>query len=132
MPIFGSYSKEKLMFVDDRLRRVMDEAIKYWDFRVVSGYRDEEEQNRLADEGLSQVRYPESKHNTYPSLAVDIAPYPIDWKDQERFVLFAGGILTVARQLGIPLRWGGDWNMDDRVADTSFRDFGHFELVERG
>ena len=36
-------------------------------------------------EGRSKLSWLESKHNCEPSRAVDIAPYPIDWDDRERF-----------------------------------------------
>ena len=52
----------------------------------------------------------------------------IDWEDRERFHLFAGYVLGVARGMGITLRWGGDWNMNFEVDDNKFDDFPHFEL----
>jgi peptidoglycan L-alanyl-D-glutamate endopeptidase CwlK len=71
-----------------------------------------------------------------PSSAIDVAPYPIDWDDRERFVYFAGqvmGISDVLYEHGVisrPLRWGGDWNRDTKVRDNNFDDLCHFELVD--
>ena len=64
-----------------------------------------------------------------PSLAVDVMPHPINWKDTERCVYFAGYVMATARRMGIAVRWGGDWDQDFEVADEKFRDFPHFELV---
>ena len=77
------------------------------------------------------MSWPNSKHNSLPSVAVDIAPYPIDWEDTERFIQLSGAILQIAKQNGLDLRWGGDWNRDGRMTDESFRDLLHFEMVER-
>ena len=85
---------------------------------------------KLYDEGKTKVKYPNGRHNDNPSRAVDIAPYPIDWADRERFHLFAGFVLGIARSMGIKLRWGGDWNMNFEVDDNKFDDFPHFEIKE--
>lgn len=50
--------------------------------------------------GLSKVKNG-GTHSTVPSRAVDIAPYPVDWADKERFVLLAGFVLGVARANGL-------------------------------
>ena len=57
-----------------------------------------------------------------------MVPYPVDWADRERFHLFAGFVLGIARGMDINLRWGGDWNQNFEVDDNMFDDFPHFEL----
>jgi hypothetical protein len=61
-------------------------------------------------------------------LAVDVAPYPVDWNDKERFYYFAGFVKGVASSLGISIRWGGDWNSDNNLKNQTFFDLPHFEL----
>lgn len=107
----------------------MQEAIKFMDFSVTAGRRDEEHQNAAYAAGASQVPWPLSTHNTDPSEGIDVAPYPIAWDDRERFTLLAGVILMCGFMMGIKLRWGGDWNQDTEVKDNKFDDLGHFELV---
>ena len=128
MPKFGKKSKERLATCDPKLQEIFNEVIKYVDCSVLEGSRDEERQNKLYDEGKTKVRYPNGRHNAYPSLAVDVTPYPVDWGDRERQTLFAGFVLGIARGLGIKIRWGGDWDMDFVVQDNKFDDFPHFEL----
>ncbi len=41
----------------------------------------------------SKIRWPDGKHNTVPSSAVDVTPYPVVWDDRERQFLFAGYVL---------------------------------------
>ena len=130
MPKFGSTSKLRLTTCHPEIRAVMNDAIKVLDFSIITGRRDEEQQTAAYEAGNSQVPWPESTHNTEPlSEGIDIAPYPINWKDTERFVYLAGIIMGIAFKMGIDLRWGGDWDRDTEVLDEKFRDFGHFEVI---
>jgi peptidoglycan L-alanyl-D-glutamate endopeptidase CwlK len=129
MYYYSKNSSDKLMSCCIELQDIFGEAISYTDITIISGYREEKEQNFLEATGKSQLRYPDSKHNTSPSDAVDVAPYPIDWKDRERATYFAGFIIGLARSRSIILRWGGDWDMDWQVRDNVFDDLWHFEIV---
>ena len=131
MPRFGKRSLKQLDTCDVNLKRVFDEVIKTVDCSVLEGHRSKDRQNALYDEGKTKVKYPRGRHNHSPSRAVDIVPYPIDWNDRERFHLFAGFVLGIAKSMGINLRWGGDWNQNWEVDDNKFDDFPHFELRER-
>ena len=128
MPYFGRKSKERLNTCDSNLQKVFNEVIKHVDCSVLEGHREKDRQNKLYEEGKTKVKYPNGRHNRQPSSAVDVTPYPVDWKDRERQTLFAGFVIGVASQMGIKLRWGGDWDQDFQVVDNRFDDFPHFEL----
>ena len=128
MPSFGKKSRENLSTCHEDLQKVFNEVIKHVDCSVLEGHRDERTQEKLYAEGKTKGRYPLGRHNAKPSRAVDVVPYPIDWNDRERFHLFSGFVLGLARGMGITLRWGGDWNMNFEVDDNKFDDFPHFEL----
>ena len=128
MPKFGKRSKERLKTCHADIRMVMNEVIKYVDCSILEGHREKERQNQLYDEGKTKVLYPNGRHNDYPSNAVDVVPYPVNWQDRERMTLFAGFVLGVANQMGVNLRWGGDWDQDWYVHDNKFDDFPHFEI----
>ena len=132
MPAFGRSSREKLNTCDPFLIEIMEEAIKVMDFTVLEGIRGREDQEKAFREGRSKAKYGESKHNSFPSRAIDIAPWPIDWEDAEAFVLLAGVVMAVAHRLGYGdlVRWGGDWDSDRRTKDERFRDYPHYELSE--
>ena len=134
MPKFGSASEAQLATCDPRLVKVLREAIKYYDFSVVEGFRGKIAQNAAYAKGLSKLPWPLGNHNKSPSTAADCAPFPIDWSDREanleRFCILAGVILVVSTQLGIPIRWGGDWNQNRDTRDENFRDRPHFELAK--
>ena len=126
MPKFSTQSLMKLNTCDARIVKVFQTVVKHFDCTVLEGHRTRLRQEQLLNEGKTKTLH--SKHLQNPSKAIDIAPYPIDWGDRERFTLFAGFVLGVASQLGIKLRWGGDWNMDTEVKDNSFDDLVHFEI----
>jgi len=130
MPRFGKKSKEQLATCNEKLRRVFNEVIKTVDCSVLEGHRNQDRQDSLYEEGKTKVKYPHGRHNEFLSRAADVVPYPIDWDDRERFHLFAGFVLGTAKQMGIDLRWGGDWNINWFVDDNKFDDFPHFELTE--
>lgn len=126
---FSKSSQSKLDECDERIQQVFSKVLETIDLTIVTGYRDEETQNEMHRTGKSQLKFPTGKHNLYPSLAIDTTPYPIDWKDRERMTLFAGFVLGTAKEMGINLRWGGDWDKDYQVKDNSFDDLLHFEII---
>jgi len=128
MPSFSKRSKDRLAECHPDLQQVFEQVIKHYDCTILCGRRGEGEQNRAFYEGRSKLRYPDSKHNKSPSLAVDVAPWPIDWADRERWLIFGGIVLGIAATMGVDLRWGGDWNGNLRTSDQSFHDLPHFEL----
>jgi peptidoglycan L-alanyl-D-glutamate endopeptidase CwlK len=116
-------------------RAVLEDGL---DHSVSDGHREKEEQDEAVRTGHSTTPFPLSKHNKLPSLAVDAMPYPVEWAALERgddlavikVGFFAGYVLGKAKSLGIKLRWGGDWDMDQDLRDQKFNDWPHFELVE--
>jgi hypothetical protein len=130
MPSFSEKSKIKLQSCDKELQRLFNKVVECYDCTILDGYRGEERQNELFSQGRSKVKFPNSKHNKYPSKAIDVAPYPVDWNDLRRFYHFAGYVRGVAENLGIRIRWGGDWDGDFEIKDNNFNDLPHFELIE--
>lgn len=128
MPKFGQLSMERLGTCHPDLIAVCNEAIKIVDFSVICGHRGKVEQNKAHAEGKSEKAWPGSTHNVEPSKAVDLAPYPIDWKDLPRFYVLGGVMLACAARLGVRIRWGADWDGDGDILEHKFQDVGHFEL----
>ena len=128
MPKFGRASKKRLKTCDEDLIFLFEEVVKYFDCTVLEGHRGKRLQNKYFKEGKSKLQYPDGNHNKIPSFAVDVVPYPIDWEDRERMTYFAGYVKGIATMLGIPIRWGGDWNSNNDLKDNNFDDLPHFEL----
>ena len=81
MPHFGKRSKRRLKGIHPKLVSVLNELVKIMDVTVIEGIRSKERQLELLEKGATKVKY--SKH--MDGKAVDLAPYPIDWKDRDRF-----------------------------------------------
>lgn len=130
MAKFGQKSLDKLRTCDHRLIEIMNELVKIMDVTILEGHRDEATQNKAFTEGKSKLKYPNGKHNSIPSRAVDVVPFPVDFNDTKKIHLMAGLVLGIASQKGIKLRWGGDWDSDMDLKDNEFNDLVHFELKD--
>lgn len=131
MPKFSQRSLSRLETCHEDMQKLFKEVVKHFDCTIIEGRRGKEAQDEYFRTGKSKLKWPNSKHNAQTpdlSRAVDVAPYPIDWKDKERFYYFAGVVKGIATQMDIPLRWGGDWDQDTQVHDQTFFDLPHFEL----
>ena len=113
-------SKAKLDQCHPDIQKIVTELLNEMDVTVLCGHRGEAEQEAAFKAGNSKLQFPNSKHNKLPSLAVDIAPYPIDWQDIKRFDEMNDKIQKIADKHGIKIRQGRTF---------SFKDHPHQELV---
>ena len=67
-----------------------------------------------------------SKHVT--GKAVDLVPYPVDWNDLKKFDAIAQAMLQAAKELGVTIRWGADWDGDGKPRERGESDSPHFEI----
>ncbi len=154
MPSFSRQSLHQLRSCDPRLQALFARVVVGYDCTIICGHRGEEAQNKAFREGRSKLQFPEGNHNEYPSKATDAAPYPVRWggplleiiddgqlvpytrinqtnlQALRRFYHFAGYVLATAREMNIPIRWGGDWDSDNDLDDQTFNDLVHFEIDE--
>lgn len=128
MPHYSPRSLSRLATCHRDLQTVFHAVIEHVDCSILEGHRPRADQDAAFARGQSKLRWPQSRHNQNPSRAIDAAPWPIDWEDRDRFHLFGGIVLGIAKQKGIVLRWGGDWDGDFQVRDNRFDDLVHFEL----
>lgn len=120
MPQFSEKSRARLSTCHQDLQDIFNAVIKDADCTVICGFRNQEDQDQAFKDGFSKLKWPHGKHNQNPSLAVDVCPYPIDWKDTARFHAFAEVVKCKASELGIAVSWGGDWT-------GGFVDYPHWE-----
>lgn len=71
-------------------------------------------------QGHSRAHFGQSAHNWNPAIALDVAPYPIDWNNIARFKALGAMVTTEAKARGTPISWGGTWK--------SLKDYPHYEL----
>jgi len=141
MPSFGTSSKGKLDTCDKRLIDIMEVVVRHIDCTIICGHRSELAQTEAFEAGNSKVEWPHSKHNSYPSKAVDVAPYilgrGIPWpqedkyktKDTAQFYYLQGFIRGIAESMGHKVRFGGNWNGSNDFRQNSFDDTPHVEIV---
>lgn len=119
MPEFSKSSKDKLKTCDSELQILFNYVIKYFDCTIVCGERGKEAQNKAFEDGFSTVQYPHSKHNSSPSQAVDVVPYPTLYSDEKKIIEFGGFVMGIATMLKVynamdkKIIWGGNWKWKD-------------------
>jgi len=134
MARYSKNSSDKLSSCHIDLQRIFNEVIKHFDNTILCGERGEKEQTEAYEKGFSKVIYPNSKHNSSPSMAVDSVPYPISWENKDRMRFYIGfvlGIATMLKQEGKithDLVSGIDWDGDTFLSDQLFIDLPHFQL----
>lgn len=132
MPSYSNGSIVKLSTCHPDLQRIMNEVIKHVDIAITCGHRDEEDQEQAFREGKSHVRFPNSKHNSKPSRAVDFVPFILGkpvWNNKDLICGIAFFIKGIAAGMGIKVRLGADWNGDFDTTTDNFLDAFHVELV---
>lgn len=124
----GQRSLDRLKGVNPSLVAVFKRACETmpFDVTVLEGLRSYERQQELLMKGATKVSV--SRHMS--GNALDIAPYPIDWNDLERFQIVAEHMFKAAQELGVVIRWGGTWerSFTKPVKWAKFLDAPHFEL----
>lgn len=134
MAAFSAASRKHLAEkVHPDLIRLFTEVVKHFDCTVLGGVRTPEDQDAFILQGLSKTK--NSKHLPQSdglAHAVDVAPYPLRWDErgwQKNQIYFAGFVKGIASQMGIAIRWGGDWKSNNDPQHNGFEDLDHFELA---
>lgn len=117
---YGARSKREMEGIHPDLRKVADLAIKYspYDFVITDGKRTVAEQRQHVKNGASKTM--KSRHLT--GHAIDYAAIvnnKVTWNVQYMTAI-SEAFKRAAKELGIPIDWGGDWK--------SFKDTPHIEL----
>jgi len=126
---FSKRSLDNLATAEEKLQVLFNEVIKEIDCTVIYGHRTPEEQFELFKQGREKKdgwwvkvgktvtnldgNIKKSKHNYFPSKAVDVVPFPLDWNNIESFKNLAVIVKKKAKELNIDVEWGGDWQMKD-------------------
>ena len=132
--VLGEQSIARLATCEPALAAVVTRAIEIspFDFTVLCGHRGQAEQDKAFAEKKSKLSWPQSKHNSLPSRAVDLAPWidgGVNWNDPISFHVLAGVVLAAAQERGVALRWGGNWGPSWAPTLNKFPDLPHFELL---
>lgn len=146
---FGPQSRSFFKGLDPRLTAVLDLAITLSevDFKVICGVRTLAEQKALYAQGRTKpgkiVTWTlNSRHLLDPKTgfgrAVDLLPAPYDWKveddrttpeQDDAFIKLNEAMQKAAHRLGIPIRWGANWNGNTKIREKGETDNPHWELA---
>lgn len=131
-------SLQRLEGVHPDLVRVVKRAIEITtqDFSVLEGVRTKVRQAELYAQGRTTpgkvVTWTmKSPHIPGPDgygKAVDLIPTPLDWNNTAAFDKIAKAMFEAAKELGVSIRWGADWDMDGKARERGESDSPHFEL----
>lgn len=135
MNTFSERSLCELSSCHPDLVKLFTAVVKKYDCSIICGHRGKAAQDLAVIEGKSDKKWPTSKHNIYPSMAVDVVPYHkeslhIRWEDAGAFYMFSGYVMRMAEEMGINIRYGGDWDGDRITKDQNFNDLPHWELIQ--
>ena len=151
---YSASSSRKLATCHPDLQRLFRSVLQDRDNTIIFGHRtptlqfDLFKQGRVLQDGIWVISDKDavitncdgfdkpSMHNYMKdgqpySLAVDSAPYTNGrmLTSEVGLAYYAGYVMHRAEQLGIPLRWGGDWDGDNDDTDQRLHDLFHYELI---
>ena len=133
MRTWGPKSRTVYAQLCPTLQHYCDRALhEVADLSLICGHRGRPAQNFAFANGNSKLRWPNGKHNRLPSYAVDFQPYPMPADKAKLWAslaYIAGRIVEMARNDGVTIRWGGDWDSDGDLTDQNFDDLYHLEVV---
>ena len=124
MPKFGQKSYSRLSTCEQSIQTILMEVVKHYDIMIVEGNRTAERQNhhwskgrRLQNGADKEKRFSwevvnkakivtykdgyeqKSKHQSFPSVAVDVVPWPSQWTDKNKMIELRGIIKYIQAKL---------------------------------
>ena len=145
---YSKQSEAQLNTAHEDLQKVFRRVLERFDHTIERGHRPKELQDRAVAEGNSKTPWPKSKHNSFPSNAIDAMPYPYSYADLDgkngtkqqfrawcRSYMFMGYVLATADAMYLSgeiksrIRSGADWDDDKNIAEETFIDIPHYELA---
>ena len=137
---YGRVSLGHFVKLRPNMQLGLKELLKYMDHSLICSLRNEENQNRMFEEGNSELKFPESRHNYSrdPSLseedkwlysdAVDIIPYPGGHEDIASLLVMMGRLIQIFESKGMKVTWGGDWDRDGVLNNSKGEFFDGFHI----
>ena len=135
MYVLSARSRRNLEGVHPKLVSVVRRALELTDqdFTVVEGLRSLETQKAYVAKGVSKTMksYHLQQKDGY-GHAVDLYPYYNGSVQVEapfsRYKMISDAMMAAAKELGVVVTWGADWNRDGRTSDHSFIDSPHYQI----
>ena len=130
MPALDKGSAARLAKAHPLLIKLFTEVAKQTPIVILDSQRGRAAQELAFRTKRTKVHFGNSAHNWSPAIALDVCPLPINWKNTKPFIALGQKIvMPLAKEMGIPIRWGADWNGNGDLSDESFVDMPHYELT---
>jgi peptidoglycan L-alanyl-D-glutamate endopeptidase CwlK len=121
-------SEARLSTCHPELQRLFRAVAEEREIVVVEGHRAPARQREKYNEGLTLALH--GPHNDRPARAADVAPKPLNWGDIEAFRELGAFVLRKAEEMGIKVRWGGNFRKRNAKGElVPFFDGPHYELL---
>lgn len=135
MLVLSKRSLRNLEGVHPKLQAIVHRALELTtqDFTVIEGVRTIEKQREYFNRGASKtMKSYHLKHSDGYGHAVDIYPYynrsvQVD-APFARFKAIADAMLAAAKEQGVTITWGADWDHDGDTHDHRFVDSPHYQI----
>lgn len=157
MAELGKTSQQRLSSTHPLIQELCQQVVAVFDITIIWGHRNKAEQDAAFLSGASTKPWPHSTHNTFPSNAVDPAPWPLpegwgdlksktpnlrdlEWKERVKFYQMVTAFKICWQQMcddfpeiadNFDIRFGADWDGDNDYRDQSFDDLVHIEIMEK-
>lgn len=121
---WGKTSLDRLVTCDKRLQDLADMMLarSEFDLTITCGYRTKEEQEDAYQKGTSRAKFGQSKHNVFPSKAIDIIPVKVNWDSNDwKWAYMCALAYDCAMELGIKIKCGFFFK--------SIKDCPHIEII---
>ncbi|MCX5478438.1 peptidoglycan-binding protein [Kaistia geumhonensis] len=128
MSVLDAASAARLRAAHPLLQKLFEAVAARTPIIILESQRGRAAQEEAFRKGNSKAHFGDSAHNWSPSVALDVAPRPLDWGDRKAFIALSVIVFEEARRLKIPIRWGGDWNGNGVLTDEKLSDLPHYEL----
>lgn len=130
---FTMTSMSRRALLQKPLMAMVDLAIRDVEFSILDSIRGRHAQELAFSLGRSKAHFGDSAHNYNPAVAVDLFPAPYSWDTKradvrDAFRTLRDVMMNASQRVGVPLRWGGDWDRDGKTNSVGLVDLPHFEL----
>jgi len=130
MAVLDAASAKRLANAHPLLQKLFKAVAAKTPIVVLDSQRGRAAQELAFKRGNSKVHFGQSAHNWTPAIALDVCPLPLNWKNTKPFIVLGRDVvMPLAKQMGIPIRWGADFDQDGVLLNNSFIDLPHYELT---
>lgn len=123
MPKLSASSQKRLDAAHPILKKLFTAVALEANITILDSQRGRAAQERAFVLGNSRAHFGQSAHNWSPALAMDVAPYPVNWDNIQRFKDLGVIVKRIAAKQGVAdkIKWGATFK--------GLADYPHWEVT---